>query len=303
MTSIESLQTLLRQCHQEPESKMANLLNHLRAIYADRPGEKVIIFTEYYETALSIANSLQSEQEYAGKFCLLSGKYCFINFDQPAVTKRDQVLIEFEGPNKFILIATDAGGEGLNLHKNCHRIIHFELPWNPNRLEQRNGRIDRYGQLKTPIVSFLYARDTYEGEVLARLVEKIERQMHRLGSIGDVLGQIQVEHIEQLLSRPPDDLRRGHPAGGSGNRGGVGAPRTASLHGILGAGHLNQEEVNQAKKAATKAIQKALIWPIFFAGLWSVRVAGLNGPTESGCGHRHPGSPVQFHPSIRICCL
>jgi len=61
-----------------------------------------------------------------------------------------------------VLVATDAAGEGLNLQKHCHRIIHFELPWNPNRLEQRNGRIDRYGQQHTPVIGFLYARDTYE---------------------------------------------------------------------------------------------------------------------------------------------
>lgn len=118
------------------------------------------------------------------------------------------------------------------------------------RLEQRNGRIDLYGQLKTPIVSFLYASDTYEGEVLARLVEKIERQMHRLGSIGDVLGQIQVEHIEQLLSRPPDDLNAAIRQADQEIEAELARLATASLHGILGAGHLNQEEVNQAKKAA-----------------------------------------------------
>jgi hypothetical protein len=94
------------------------------------------------------------------------------------------------------------------LHEHCHHMMHFELPWNPNRLEQRNGRIDRYGQTKAPVIAFLYAEGTYEGEVLKRLVLKIEKQMRRLGSVGDILGQLQAERIEQILTQPVHDLQR-----------------------------------------------------------------------------------------------
>src|SRR4051812_39221176 len=72
---------------------------------------------------------------------------------------------------------------------------------------QRQGRVDRYGQERPCRFAFLYAKDTYEGEVLSRLFTKIEAQITRLGAIGDVLGALQTDRIEQLLARSPDDLR------------------------------------------------------------------------------------------------
>jgi superfamily II DNA/RNA helicase len=121
---------------------------------------------------------------------------------------RRLALVRFSAAEARILVATDVAGEGPNLHEHCHHLVHFELPWNPNRMEQRNGRIDRYGQTKPPTIAFLYVEDSYEGEVLKRLVLKIEAQMRMLGSVGDVLGQIQADSIEQLLSRPVSDLHR-----------------------------------------------------------------------------------------------
>lgn len=73
---------------------------------------------------------------------------------------RDRRIItdRFRTQTDLILISTDAAAEGLNLHDRCHHLIHLELPFNPNRLEQRNGRIDRYGQKQNPIVRYLYLR-------------------------------------------------------------------------------------------------------------------------------------------------
>jgi len=182
--ALDELQTLLDQCMSVPESKIVALVSYVQTLHSAHPNDKMVIFSEYSDTVYAITAALE-QARYAGTSCQLTGEL------SPA--QREQIIAEFGRPGKLFLIATDAAGEGLNLHKHCHRMIHFELPWNPNRLEQRNGRIDRYGQEQTPLISFLYARDTYEGEVLARLVDKIERQISRLGSVGDVLGQIQVE--------------------------------------------------------------------------------------------------------------
>ena len=57
-----------------------------------------------------------------------------------------------------ILLATDAASEGIDLQKHCHRLVHIEIPWNPNRLEQRNGRIDRHGQHFNPLIFHFVAR-------------------------------------------------------------------------------------------------------------------------------------------------
>ena len=57
-----------------------------------------------------------------------------------------------------ILLATDAASEGIDLQRHCHRLIHYEIPWNPNRMEQRNGRIDRHGQRPEPLVYHFVAK-------------------------------------------------------------------------------------------------------------------------------------------------
>ena len=105
-----------------------------------------------------------------------------------AVPNENSALADFAKPEFILLVSTDAASEGLNLQDHCHRVIHYELPFNPNRMLQRQGRVDRFGQTQACEFAFLYAKDTYEGEVLARLFAKIENQVLRLGSVGDVLG-------------------------------------------------------------------------------------------------------------------
>ncbi|NIN69742.1 MAG: hypothetical protein GTO63_34670, partial [Anaerolineae bacterium] len=93
---------------------------------------------------------------------------------------RRQVTDQFRTQDGLVLVSTDAAAEGLNLHQRCHHLIHLELPWNPNRLEQRNGRIDRYGQTENPIVRYLFLRGTFEERILLRLIDKYEKQRAKL---------------------------------------------------------------------------------------------------------------------------
>jgi len=90
-----------------------------------------------------------------------------------------------------VMVATEAAGEGINLQF-CHLMINYDIPWNPNRLEQRMGRIHRYGQTKEVYVFNLVAKDTREGRVLTRLFEKLREIERALGSdkVFDVLGDI-----------------------------------------------------------------------------------------------------------------
>ncbi|MDV2992473.1 MAG: RNA polymerase-associated protein RapA [Chroococcidiopsis sp. SAG 2025] len=85
-------------------------------------------------------------------------------------------------------MSTDATAEGLNLQQRCHHLIHLELPFNPNRLEQRNGRIDRFGQEREPVVHYLFLHDTFEERILLRLIAKYERQRSRLTFVPNTLG-------------------------------------------------------------------------------------------------------------------
>ena len=107
-----------------------------------------------------------------------------------------------------ILLATDAASEGIDLQKHCHRLIHIEIPWNPNRLEQRNGRIDRHGQRFNPQIFHFVAKGYAERtrlaahggvdeldadlEFLMRAVKKVEQIRADLGSVSRVIAD-QVE--------------------------------------------------------------------------------------------------------------
>jgi SNF2 family DNA or RNA helicase len=79
-----------------------------------------------------------------------------------------------------VMVSTEAGGEGINLQF-CSLMVNYDIPWNPNRLEQRMGRIHRYGQQKEVHIYNLVAADTREGKVLEALFRKLERIQERIG--------------------------------------------------------------------------------------------------------------------------
>jgi superfamily II DNA/RNA helicase len=103
-------------------------------------------------------------------------------------------------PEVQVLLATDAAGEGINLQR-AHLMVNYDLPWNPNRLEQRFGRIHRIGQTEVCHLWNLVAEETREGDVYRRLLEKLEEARQALGGqVFDVLGKLQFE------GRPLRDL-------------------------------------------------------------------------------------------------
>ena len=103
-------------------------------------------------------------------------------------------------PEVQVLLATDAAGEGINLQR-AHLMVNYDLPWNPNRLEQRFGRIHRIGQTEVCHLWNLVAEETREGDVYRTLLEKLEQARQALGGqVFDVLGKVQFE------GRPLRDL-------------------------------------------------------------------------------------------------
>ena len=102
---------------------------------------------------------------------------------------RRAITEEFtKNPACQVLLATDAAGEGLNLQA-AHLMVNYDLPWNPNRIEQRFGRVHRIGQTEVCRLWNLVAANTREGEVFARLLQKIEEQRKAYGGkVFDVLG-------------------------------------------------------------------------------------------------------------------
>ncbi|OGA43031.1 MAG: hypothetical protein A3G25_13750 [Betaproteobacteria bacterium RIFCSPLOWO2_12_FULL_63_13] len=124
--------------------------------------------------------------------------------------ERRSALDEFTSGRQPILLATDAAGEGLNLHQRCRVVINLELPWNPVRLEQRAGRVDRIGQRRTVHAFHLIARDTSETRILERLNERIVRARQVIDA-ADPLGVVAAGE-EEILSRLAIDGDAG-PAG------------------------------------------------------------------------------------------
>jgi hypothetical protein len=186
--------------------------------------------------------------------------------------ERQQTLARFQSPGTLLLISTDAASEGLNLQRQCRRVIHYELPFNPNRILQRQGRVDRYGQERPCRFAFLYAKDTYEGEVLSRLFTKIEAQIARLGAIGDVLGALQSDRIEQLLSRSAGDLKLAIAAAEQSIDEELSRVNDSHTKAVLGDDPLTSGEVErlQTALAAGRSLNVAI-------GEFVVRAIGLAG--------------------------
>ncbi len=126
--------------------------------------------------------------------------------DEP--TRKNTTTL-FRLHDRVLLVATDAASEGLNLHERCHNLIHLELPWDPDRLEQRNGRMTATVEWETPSVRYLYLKGTFEDGVLARLVAKYEKQRSKLRFVPNTLGLGQLEMpdenvLERLLKVMPE---------------------------------------------------------------------------------------------------
>ena len=126
-----------------------------------RVQEPAIVFTEYRDTLLHIASRLRRRS------AILHGGL--------TRAERTMAVNAFLDGRVDLLLATDAAGEGLNLQRRCRIVVNVELPWNPMRLEQRIGRVDRIGQPRTVHAIHLVARGTVEVDVLARLRERVNR--------------------------------------------------------------------------------------------------------------------------------
>jgi len=136
--------------------------------------EPAIVFTEYRDTLEGLRQALGPDT------AVLHG-----GMDR---SERAETIRRFNGGGARVLLATDAAGEGLNLQHRCRLVINLELPWNPMRLEQRIGRVDRIGQPATVHAINLLASGTAESRLLARLASRLGRARDAVGAIDDVLG-------------------------------------------------------------------------------------------------------------------
>ncbi|GGF08163.1 ATP-dependent helicase [Halobacillus andaensis] len=153
-------------------------------------GEKFIVFTEYRATQFYLQWFLQQQGISSVPF---SGKF--------NKSKRDWMKQLFKN-NAQVMIATEAGAEGINLQF-CHNMINYDLPWNPMRLEQRIGRIHRFGQEKDVNVFNFAIKDTLEDHILSLLYEKIQLFQNAVGDLDAILEKIPggsfEKHVQTIL--------------------------------------------------------------------------------------------------------
>ena len=177
----------LAQAARAQDPKLQRLLEEVRAIRAVEPDASILVYTEYLDSQQVAAEALR-KAGVAGVLTLSGAGAARDEADGGPRPDRGLVTSRFQNEPGLVLVSTDASAEGLNLQRYCHHLIHLELPFNPNRLEQRNGRIDRYGQTRDPIVRYLYLKGTFEERILFRLIAKYERQRARLTFVPNTLG-------------------------------------------------------------------------------------------------------------------
>lgn len=284
------LKDLEHQAHQLVESGSDRKWEQLSSLLQDKPEmftssgsrRKLIIFTEHKDTLNYLVARIQNMLGNPNAVRIIYGG---TNRDE-----RRKVQEEFRNdPEVTVLIATDAAGEGVNL-QNANLMVNYDLPWNPNRLEQRFGRIHRIGQTEVCHLWNIIAKGTREGEVFQKLFEKIEIERAALGGkVFDVLGEAFEEvSLKDLLVQA---IRYGEDPE-------VRARMNQVIEGALDAEHLKDilrrnalveqhmglEDLYAVKEEMEKAEARKL-QPYFIRAFFTEAFAGLGGelrPRETG---------------------
>src|SRR5207302_3592242 len=178
------------------EAKLSRLQELLKQQgFFDNPQQLLLIFTEFKDTLDYLVKKLKEWNFTVGT--IHGGMH---------IGSRDEVGTRLHAEQQFregaiqVLVATEAAGEGINLQC-CNILFNYDIPWNPNRLEQRMGRIHRYGQPKDCLIFNFVATNTIEGRVLQRLLEKLQEIRNALNDdavfnvVGEVLPAAQIERV------------------------------------------------------------------------------------------------------------
>jgi ERCC4-related helicase len=154
------------------------------------PAEPVLLFTEYKRTQALVVSALMAEFGQ-GSVGFMNGddRLEEVRLPDGRVTqmagRREDVCDSFNAGRIRFLVSTEAGGEGIDLQERCSALIHVDLPWNPMRLHQRTGRLNRYGQQRSVQVVSLRNLDTVEGMIWQKLEQKLSSIMRALGAAMD----------------------------------------------------------------------------------------------------------------------
>ena len=207
--ALRTLEALAANADDTSSAKYAKLVGYLQQIGIAPGGQmRAVIFAERVPTLKWLQKHLQADLALAHEQVVVLHGGLTDEEQQGIVESFKQVSSPIR-----VLVTGDLASEGVNLHVQCHHLIHFDIPWSLIRIEQRNGRIDRYGQRYSPqITTLLLNPDTeaFSGDlrVLSRLIEKEHEAHTALGDVASLMGKYDVgqeeEEIRKVLAREAD---------------------------------------------------------------------------------------------------
>lgn len=179
------------------EAKLTKLKGLLSSEgFSEDSSKRLLIFTEFKDTLDYLKARLES---WGFRVGCIHGSMSIGSRDEPG--SRLWAEQQFKEGSVQVLVATEAAGEGINLQC-CHILFNYDIPWNPNRLEQRMGRIHRYGQKEDCLIFNFVAMNTIEGRILATLLDKLQEIRDALDddAVFNVVGEVlPAAHIEKVL--------------------------------------------------------------------------------------------------------
>ena len=177
------------------DSKARVLVDRLSELFRNQPDEKVIVFTQFRETQRHL------EELFTGR-----GWGVNVFHGQMNPGAKDRSIEQFrKNSGSQVLISTEAGGEGRNMQF-CHLLVNYDLPWNPMKVEQRIGRVDRIGQTQPISIFNLWVKDTVEERVLDILENRIRLFEETVGGLDPILGDADNIEVDiQKIMRTAED--------------------------------------------------------------------------------------------------
>ena len=202
LEALERLEELARASVREPSAKLTKLIDYLKQVgVAKNSDKRVVVFSERVATLTWLREQIEQQLK-------LKPEQVEVLHGGLSDVEQQEVVESFKlaaSPIR-VLVTGDIASEGVNLHSQCHELVHFDIPWSLIRIEQRNGRIDRYGQRHSPQISTMLLRpnhDRFAGDVrvLTRLVDRENEAHEALGDAAVLMGSYSVKAEEDTIER------------------------------------------------------------------------------------------------------
>jgi ERCC4-related helicase len=218
MENLQRLRTLAEAAATpEHDGKYRTLRSTLQGLgwKGREADERLVVFAERIETLRTLEERLRIDFK-------LRGDTLGMFHGSLTDTEQQQIIDDFgkEDSHTRLLLCSDAGSQGVNLHFFCHRMFNYDIPWSLITLEQRNGRIDRYGQTTTPFIHYLVAESDIEGlrtdlHIIDRITRKEEEVYRTLGDPGSVMrlydARREERYVEEAILHRNEDFLEEKP--------------------------------------------------------------------------------------------